>query len=100
MPLLGHYIELIYNIRCMFNIMLCKNIIIILFIVGCPTFRSVCNIVYSVTVVYNELVPYILMYSASQRLSPGAKMLSCWKEKILPKIVTANAYVFSSYMNS
>ena len=35
-----------------------------------------------------------------ERFSPDAEMASCWKDEILPKIVTVNIYVFISYMNS
>ena len=41
------------------------------------------------------LLSSIILYSASQkkRLSPGAKMTSFWKDKILPKIANVYAYV-------
>ena len=35
-----------------------------------------------------------------ERLLPGAKLSSCWKGKYLPEIVTVDAYVIISSMDS
>ena len=35
-----------------------------------------------------------------EQLSPAARMALCWKDNILPKTVTVNAYVFILSMDS